>query len=81
MNDVDPSRHAKYRHLIEGARSLAPLQVAVVRACNQLSLQPAVEAAGLGLLSRHIDIARFPLVDAPHNAQQLMRGESEYARS
>jgi phosphate acetyltransferase len=76
-------KHAKYRRLIEYCKSLPPLTVAVAHPCDKSSLQGAVEAARVGLIApvlvgprarieavaaeHGIDIAAYPLVDAPYS--------------
>jgi phosphate acetyltransferase len=75
--------HAKYRRLIEYCKTLPPLAVAVAHPCDKSSLQGAVEAAKVGLIApvlvgprgriqavaaeHDIDIAAYPLVDAPYS--------------
>jgi phosphate acetyltransferase len=44
-------RHAKYENLIAAARSLPKLTVAVVHPCDAVSLEAALEAADLGLIT------------------------------
>ncbi|QYD71518.1 phosphate acetyltransferase [Paraburkholderia edwinii] len=88
-------QHEKYRRLIEICRSMPPTPTAVVHPCDQGSLQGAVEAARMGLIApilvgpserivaiakqHEIDIAPYPIVDAPFShasaaaAVQLVR--------
>jgi phosphate acetyltransferase len=77
------AKHAKYQRLIEHCKSLPPMQTAVVHPCDPSSLEGAVEAARMGLISpilvgpierieaaaaqAGISIAGYPLVDAPHS--------------
>jgi phosphate acetyltransferase len=98
-------QHDKYRRLIDFCKSLPPTPTAVAHPCDQSSLQSAVEAAQMGLIApilvgpreriaavavqHDIDIAPYPIVDAPFshasavaavqqvregNAQALMKG-------
>ena len=73
--------HDKYQRLLDSCRSLAPTPTAVAHPCDQSSLEGAVNAARLGLISPilvgprsriealarqyAIDIAGLPIVDAP----------------
>src|SRR6185437_14241694 len=77
------AKHANYQRLIEHCKSLPPMQTAVVHPCDPSSLEGAVEAARMGLISpilvgpierieaaaaqAGISIAGYPLVDAPHS--------------
>jgi phosphate acetyltransferase len=74
-------RHEKYQGLLDACRSLPPTPTAVVHPCDQSSLEGAVDAARLSLISPilvgprsrieavarqyAIDIANLPIVDAP----------------
>ncbi len=76
-------KHAKYQRLIEYCKTLPPLPVAVAHPCDRSSLEGAVEAAKAGLIApvlvgplerikavaaeNGIDIAPYPLVDAPYS--------------
>jgi phosphate acetyltransferase len=88
-------QHEKYRRLIETCRSMPPTPTAVAHPCDQSSLQGAAEAAQMGLIApilvgpgerivaiarqHEIDIAPYPIVDAPFShasaaaAVQLVR--------
>ena len=73
--------HEKYQRLVDSCRSLPPTATAVAHPCDQSSLEGAVDAARLGLISPilvgprsrieaigrqyAIDIAGLPIVDAP----------------
>ncbi len=75
------NKHEKYRRLIDYCKTLPPTPVAVVHPCDQSSLEGAVEAAQMGLISPilvgpreritavaaqyGIDISPYPIVDAP----------------
>lgn len=77
------ARHEKYHRLIEFCRTLPPMPTAVAHPCDRSALEGAVEAAKAGLIEPllvgpaarirevastcGIDIARFPLIDAPHS--------------
>jgi phosphate acetyltransferase len=81
--DTVQERHAKYRQLIERAKGAGPVPMAVVHPCDETSLEGAVEAAKLGLITPilvgprekieatakqyGIDIGGLPIVDAPHS--------------
>jgi phosphate acetyltransferase len=76
-------KHAKYQRLIEQCKTLPLLPVAVAHPCDRSSLEGAVEAAKAGLIApvlvgprarieavaaeNGIDIAAYPLVDAPYS--------------
>ena len=78
---VPERTHEKYQGLLDACRSLPPTPTAVVHPCDQSSLEGAVNAARLGLISPilvgprsrieavasqyAIDIAGLPIVDAP----------------
>ena len=73
--------HEKYQRLLDSCRSLNPTPTAVAHPCDQSSLEGAIEAAALGLISPilvgpqsrieatarqyAIDIAGLPIVDTP----------------
>jgi phosphate acetyltransferase len=73
--------HEKYQRLVDSCRSLPPTPTAVAHPCDQSSLEGAIDAARLGLISPilvgprsriaatakqyAIDIAGLPIVDAP----------------
>jgi len=79
----DPPRHDKYERLVEAARELRPTKTAIAHPCDEVSLQSALEAARLGLITpilvgpaaRIRDVARraqldldaFLIVDAAHS--------------
>jgi phosphate acetyltransferase len=44
-------RHVKYERLVEAARKLPPTKTAIAHPCDEVSLESAVEAAKLGLIS------------------------------
>jgi phosphate acetyltransferase len=44
-------RHVKYERLIEKARKLPPVKTAIAHPCDQVSLESAIEAAKLGLIT------------------------------
>jgi phosphate acetyltransferase len=78
-----PRRHEKYERLIEVARKLPALKVAVAHPCDAASLGGAVEAAELGLIDPvlvgpqgklslaakacKVDLSAYRCVDAPHS--------------
>ena len=81
-NEAPPERtHEKYQGLLDSCSSLAPTPTAVVHPCDRSSLEGAVDAARLGLISPilvgprsrieavarqyAIDITGLPIVDAP----------------
>jgi phosphate acetyltransferase len=49
-NKISNNKHAKYERLIAVARKHPPMVTAVAHPCDKLSLESAIEAAGLGLL-------------------------------
>ena len=75
--------HEKYQRLIEAAKALQPVTVAVAHPCDESSLAGAVDAAKLGLIKPilvgprakieavakqfKLDISGYELVDAPHS--------------
>ena len=75
--------HEKYRRLIEAAKTVKPVTVAVAHPCDESSLSGAVDAAKLGLIKPilvgpkakieavakqfKLDISGYELVDAPHS--------------
>jgi phosphate acetyltransferase len=81
-NEMD-EKHAKYKRLIDACKSLPPTPTAVAHPCDQSSLEGAIEAARLGLItpilvgpreriqalaaSGGIDLAGVQIVDAPHS--------------
>jgi phosphate acetyltransferase len=78
-----PARHEKYERLVEVARRLPSVVTAVAHPCDEVSLESAVEAARLGIITpilcgprakihaaaakAKIDIAAFELIDAEHS--------------
>ncbi|HKE38555.1 MAG TPA: phosphate acetyltransferase [Casimicrobiaceae bacterium] len=82
MAEREPGRaHEKYQRLLDFCRALPPTPTAVAHPCDQSSLEGAVDAARLGLISPilvgprprieaiakefGIDISALPIVDAP----------------
>jgi phosphate acetyltransferase len=84
MAEKDPAlehAHEKYQRLLDSCTSLPPTPTAVAHPCDQSSLEGAVHAARLGLISPilvgprvrieatarqyGIDLAGLPIVDAP----------------
>src|SRR3954468_14082315 len=79
------SRHHKYEQLVEAARKLRGVAMAVAHPCDQVSLESAVEAAKLGLIqpilvgptarvravadAAKLDIGSFELIDAEHSQE------------
>src|SRR3954468_23119460 len=79
------SRHHKYEQLVEAARKLRGVAMAVAHPCDQASLESAVEAAKLGLIqpilvgptarvravadAAKLDIGSFELIDAEHSQE------------
>ncbi|MBT9292767.1 phosphate acetyltransferase [Prosthecodimorpha staleyi] len=77
------ANHVKYRQLIAAAQATRRLATAVVHPCDAVSLEAAVEAAGMGLIepilvgprakiaaaatAAGLDIAPFRLEDTPHS--------------
>jgi phosphate acetyltransferase len=77
------NRHVKYQRLIERCRAFPPTPTAVVHPCDQGSLEGAIEAGRLGLItpilvgpsarirevaeSGGISLADVQIVDAPHS--------------
>jgi len=77
------AKHAKYRRLIEFCKAMPPTPTAVVHPCDQSSLEGAVEAAKIGLItpvlvgpreriqsvaaSCGIDLSGMQIVDAPYS--------------
>ena len=75
--------HEKYQRLIEAAKTVKPVTVAVAHPCDESSLSGAVDAAKLGLIKPilvgpkakieavakqfKLDISGYELVDAPHS--------------
>src|SRR4051794_26306324 len=78
-------RHHKYEQLVEAARKLRGVAMAVAHPCDQVSLESAVEAAKLGLIqpilvgptarvravaeAAKLDIGSFELIDAEHSQE------------
>jgi phosphate acetyltransferase len=75
--------HEKYRKLIEAARHVSGVPMAVAHPCDEVSLESAVEAAKLGLIQpilvgpvarirataekARLDISAFEIVDSEHS--------------
>jgi phosphate acetyltransferase len=82
---VSQRRHDKYERLVDAARKLRGVPMAVAHPCDQASLESAVEAAKLGLIQpilvgpaarvraaaddAKLDIGSFELVDAEHSQE------------
>jgi phosphate acetyltransferase len=86
-NDQIESRpggnHVKYERLIETARKLPPVRTAIAHPCDQISLESAIEAAKLGLITPilvgpksriqeiaarwNLDISGMPIIDSEHS--------------
>jgi len=76
-------KHEKYERLLERCKLLPPTTTAVAHPCDKTSIQGAVEAAELGLLTpilvgprgkietvakqSGIDISSYEIIDAPHS--------------
>jgi len=76
-------KHEKYERLIEFCKALQPTPTAVAHPCDQTSLEGAVDAGRMGLISpilvgpaqrinalaksHNIDISDLPIVDTPHS--------------
>jgi phosphate acetyltransferase len=77
------ARHDKYERLVEAARKLPRVVTAVAHPCDEVSLESAVEAARLGIITpilcgprakihaaaekAGLDIAPFELIDTEHS--------------
>jgi phosphate acetyltransferase len=82
---VPQRRHDKYERLVDAARRLHGVPMAVAHPCDRVSLESAVEAAKLGLIQpilvgpaarvraaaddAKLDIGSFELVDAEHSQE------------
>ncbi len=82
-------RHAKYQRLVDEARKLRPTKTAIVHPCNEVSLESAIEATRLGLISpilvgpeariravaakAGLDIGGMPIVDAEHSHESAAK--------
>ena len=78
-----PRQHDKYDRLVEFAKALPKLKVAVVHPCDASSLSAVIEASSLGLIdpilvgpetkirsvleSAKLTLGAVPIVDAPHS--------------
>jgi phosphate acetyltransferase len=78
-----PARHDKYERLVEAARKQPRVVTAIAHPCDEVSLESAVEAARLGIITpilvgphakidaaaakAKLDIAPFERVDAEHS--------------
>ena len=76
-------KHSKYKRLLERCKALPPTPTAVAHPCDKTSIQGAIEAAELGLLTPILvgprgkieaaarqsgtDISRYEVIDAPHS--------------
>jgi phosphate acetyltransferase len=86
MSDVTglaPNTHEKFKRLVERAQALPPATAAIAHPCDQVSLESALEAARLKLISpilvgpqnrirevaarSGLDISAFETVDAAHS--------------
>jgi phosphate acetyltransferase len=77
------TNHAKYQRLLDACRDLPPMPTAVVHPCDEAAIDGAIGAARLGLIKpilvgpkerireaarkAEVDIAAYPIVDAPHS--------------
>jgi phosphate acetyltransferase len=77
------AKHVKYERLIETARKLPPVRTAIAHPCDQISLESAIEAAKLGLITPILvgpksriqevaarwnhDISGMPIIDSEHS--------------
>jgi len=77
------AEHSKYERLVEAARKLPRVVTAVAHPCDEVSLESAVEAARLGIITpilcgpkakihaaaamAELDIAAFELIDTEHS--------------
>jgi phosphate acetyltransferase len=84
--------HEKYQRLIDERKTLPPTPTAVVHACDQSSLQGAVDAARMGLIApilvgplagieelarqNKIDSSGLPTVDAPFTQSTIPRRQA-----
>jgi phosphate acetyltransferase len=66
-----PKRHEKYERLIAAARQLPPVNTAVVHPCNDVSLESAIEAHKLGLIT--------PILVGPPARLQAVAKESGFS--
>lgn len=82
-DDIQPKRHEKYHRLLALAKELPPVETAVVHPCNDVSLESAVEAAKLRLITpilvgpparirdvaakNGFDISAFEIVESAHS--------------
>ena len=89
MDQMAFKPHEKYQRLIDDAQGLPPLPTAVAHPCDNVSLQGAVEAAQLKLITPILvgpsakilaaagqigaDISGYELIDAPHSHAAAIR--------
>src|SRR5215813_10996455 len=89
MDAIVERKHEKYERLIKKAQQAGPPMTAVVHPCDQNSLQGAVDAARLGLMTPilvgpaarirkvasglGLDIADLPIVDTEHSHASAAR--------
>ena len=82
MTSSDTLPRGKYERLIERAKAVKPATTIVVHPCDETSLRGAIEAAEIGIIApilvgptekitdvaraHNIEIAKYPIVDAPH---------------
>jgi len=93
MPDAPPKaggdRHEKFRRLVEAAQRAPPITIAVAHPCDEASLESAVEAARLRLVTpilvgpaerirkvavrAKLDISGFEIVDAAHSEESARK--------
>jgi phosphate acetyltransferase len=90
MPETNEISHTRYERLLAAARALPTIPVAVVHPCDDVSLQSAVEAARLGLITpilvgpearlravaaaAKLDISGFEIVNSEHSHDSAARG-------
>ncbi|MGA7409894.1 MAG: phosphate acetyltransferase [Bryobacteraceae bacterium] len=90
MPEANEIPHTRYERLLAAARALPAIPVAVVHPCDDVSLQSAVEAARLGLITpilvgpearlrdvaaaAKLDISGFDIVSSEHSHDSAARG-------
>lgn len=79
----DARRHEKFEHLLERAKSLPKIPVAVAHPCGQASLGAALEAASIGLIEPILIGPRRKIVDCASSLNADLSGfqiiEAEYS--
>ena len=89
VSSKDAPRHVKYQRLVDAACKLQPTKTAIVHPCNQVSLESAIEATRLGLISpilvgpeariravaakAGLDINGMQIVDAGHSHESAAK--------